>query len=136
MRLGHAPDIAAIAMPCMLLQLVAEQRMRLHRPDTFSLGVCNGCQLMALLGWVPGGLGDLPGGLLPDVRQPRFVHNTSGRFESRWAHVTVQPSPAVLLKGMEGATVGIWCAHGEGRAVFPDPDVLDAVVEQHLAPIK
>ena len=78
------------------------------RPDTFSLGVCNGCQLMALLGWVPGGLGDLPGGLLPDERQPRFVHNASGRFESRWAHVTVQPSPAVLLKAQACDCVCCW----------------------------
>lgn len=63
----------------------------LLRPDTFSLGVCNGCQLMALLGWIPGGG-------LPDTRQPRFVHNTSGRFECRWATVRIEPSPSVLLK--------------------------------------
>lgn len=71
------------------------------RPDTFSLGVCNGCQLMALLGWVPGAEEAQAGtsGRLPDLAQPRFVHNTSGRFESRWATVTVLPgSPAVLLK--------------------------------------
>ena len=80
-----------------------------HRPDTFSLGVCNGCQLMALLGWVPGRLsddepsengasGEASGRFLEDRAQPRFVHNASGRFESRWAHVTIQDSPAVLLK--------------------------------------
>ena len=46
------------------------------RPDTFSLGICNGCQLMALLGWVPG-TGEA--GPLPDTSQPRFVHNSSGR---------------------------------------------------------
>ena len=63
----------------------------LCRPDTFSLGVCNGCQLMALLGWVPGGD-------LPDTQQPRFVHNASGRFECRWATVEIRPSPSVLLK--------------------------------------
>ena len=63
----------------------------LCRADTFSLGVCNGCQLMALLGWVPGGA-------LPDTQQPRFVHNASGRFECRWATVEIRPSPSVLLK--------------------------------------
>jgi len=47
-----------------------------RRTDTFSLGVCNGCQLMALLGWVPGGD-------LPDHERPRFLRNRSGRFESR-----------------------------------------------------
>ncbi len=51
------------------------------RPDTFSLGVCNGCQLMALLGWVPG-TGQHQDGVLPDAVQPRFIHNSSGRCES------------------------------------------------------
>ena len=59
-----------------------------------SLGVCNGCQLMALLGWVPGGAP----GELADARQPRFVHNTSGRFESRWVTVRIEESPSVFLK--------------------------------------
>ena len=68
-----------------------------HRPDTWSLGVCNGCQLMALLGWVPGA-GDASSLVLPDIHQPRFVHNSSGRFESRWAHVTIMDSPSVFLK--------------------------------------
>jgi hypothetical protein len=52
-----------------------------NRPDTFSLGICNGCQLMALLGWVPATAAE--GGVaaqLPDLQQPRFVHNTSGRY--------------------------------------------------------
>ncbi len=58
-------------------------------PPRRSLGVCNGCQLMALLGWVPAaGLpSDKPHGVLPDLDQPRFVHNKSGRFESRCACV-------------------------------------------------
>jgi phosphoribosylformylglycinamidine synthase len=62
------------------------------RTDTFSLGVCNGCQLMALLGWVPSTDG------LPEDRQPRLLHNASGKFESRFVSVQVQPSPAVMLK--------------------------------------
>ncbi len=101
------------------------------RPDTFSLGVCNGCQLMALLGWVPGT------GNLPDAAQPRFVRNQSGRFESRFATVTVQEdSPAVMLKGMGGAVMGVWCAHGEGRAIFPDPAVRQDVLRANMAPIR
>lgn len=75
------------------------------RPDTFSLGVCNGCQLMALLGWVPatGAAGGDNGALLPDAVQPRFVHNASGRFESRWVTVRIQEdSPAVMLKVGQG----------------------------------
>lgn len=53
-----------------------------NRPDTFSLGICNGCQLQALLGWVPA-IGDATGSVtaqLPDAAQPRFVHNKSGRW--------------------------------------------------------
>merc|ERR1719421_537592 len=80
--------------------LQAEFRRFYERTDTFSLGVCNGCQLMALLGWVPGG--QSYGDILRESEQPRFVHNVSGRFESRWSNVTIRDSPAVMLRGMEG----------------------------------
>ncbi|MEK7150621.1 MAG: phosphoribosylformylglycinamidine synthase [Patescibacteria group bacterium] len=98
------------------------------RPDTFSLGVCNGCQLMALLGWVPwkGIIGE---------KQPRFIHNTSGRFESRWVEVEVLPSPSILLAGMEGSKLGVWVAHGEGRLVYPDQEITREVSERRLAPL-
>jgi phosphoribosylformylglycinamidine synthase len=99
------------------------------RPNTFSLGVCNGCQLMALLGWVP-----WHG--IPDVEQPRFIQNASGRFESRFAAVQIQESPALMLRGMAGATLGIWVAHGEGRAFFPDEAVLERVEQDRLAPVR
>jgi len=101
-----------------------------NRPDAFSLGVCNGCQLMALLGWVPGGEP------IPEAEQPRFVHNSSGRFESRWSAVKVAPSPAVLLQGMEGSSLGVWVAHGEGRAHFPRDDSLQAVLKGSQAPLR
>jgi len=105
-----------------------------EREDTFSLGVCNGCQLMALLGWVPGGVA---GGARPaEVHQPRFVHNKSGRFESRFTQVTIKDSPAIHLKGMAGSTLGVWLAHGEGQAFFPDDAVKAAVLSQDLAPIR
>ena len=97
-----------------------------NRADTFSLGICNGCQLMALLGFVPaeGGLG-----ATVDVEQPRFIHNDSGRFESRWTTVGIEENtPAVMLQGMQGSRIGIWVAHGEGKVKFPDesrvPDIL------------
>lgn len=70
-----------------------------QRKDTFSLGVCNGCQLMGLLDWVPG----------------KFNRNDSGRFESRWTTVEILDSPAIMLKGMEGSRLGAWVAHGEGK---------------------
>ena len=99
------------------------------RPDTFSLGVCNGCQLFALLGWVP-----WPG--IPGAAQPRFIHNESGRFESRFPTVRIEPSPAVMFRGMEGSTLGVWNAHGEGRAWFPDSAILQAVEQRGLAPLR
>ena len=64
--------------------LLQQFRQFYARPETFSLGVCNGCQLMALLGIVPG---DAALGAEGGAVQPRFVHNTSGRFESRWSTV-------------------------------------------------
>lgn len=100
-----------------------------ERPDTFSLGVCNGCQLFALLGWVP-----WTG--IPDAVQPRFIHNASGRFESRFATVRIEKSPALMFRGMEDSTLGVWMAHGEGRARFPDPAVLEDVERRALAPLR
>ncbi|MBF0263140.1 MAG: phosphoribosylformylglycinamidine synthase subunit PurQ, partial [Magnetococcales bacterium] len=77
-----------------------------HRPDTFALGVCNGCQMMSTLAeLIPGAHG-----------WPRFVRNRSGRFEARVAQVEIGTSPSVLLAGMEGARLLVPCAHGEGRA--------------------
>lgn len=99
-----------------------------NRPDTFSLGVCNGCQLFALLGWVPW-LG------ISDDRQPRLVQNASGRFESRWVTVKILESPAVMFKGMVGSTLGVWVAHGEGKVLFPDPTLMDEVMAKNLVPV-
>ncbi|XP_021739143.1 probable phosphoribosylformylglycinamidine synthase, chloroplastic/mitochondrial [Chenopodium quinoa] len=107
-----------------------------HRSDTFSLGVCNGCQLMALLGWIPG---PKVGGVLGnggDTAQPRFIHNESGRFECRFTSVTIGNSPAIMFKGMTGSTLGVWAAHGEGRAYFPNADVLNSVLDSDLAPLR
>jgi phosphoribosylformylglycinamidine synthase len=100
-----------------------------ERRDTFSLGVCNGCQLMALLGWVP----------WPDIEEkskPRFIGNRSGRFESRFSTVSILESPSIMLSGMEGSVLGVWVAHGEGRAFFPDTDVYKRVVAEGLAPVR
>jgi phosphoribosylformylglycinamidine synthase len=100
-----------------------------HRPDTFSLGVCNGCQLMALLGWVP-----WQG--IPDNIQPRFIHNRSGRFESRFVSVKIKESPSLMLKGMADSVLGVWVAHGEGQAYFPDEKIKNKVFADGLAPAR
>jgi len=99
-----------------------------NRRDTFTLGVCNGCQLFGLLGWVP------EAGLEAD-RQPRFVRNLSGRFESRWTTVKVQESQAMMLRGMEGLVFGIHVDHGEGRLHFPDKTILQEMKTGGLAPL-
>jgi phosphoribosylformylglycinamidine synthase len=99
-----------------------------ERPDTFTLGICNGCQLFGLLGWIP------ETGIAPE-KQPRFVKNISGRFESRWATVKVQKSNAMMLKGMEDLVFGIHVDHGEGRLHFPDAAVMEKVVKNGMTPM-
>ena len=59
------------------------------------------------------------------------------RFESRWVTVAIKEgSPAIMLKGMGGSRVGVWCAHGEGRAKFPAVAVQQDVLSQGLAPVR
>lgn len=80
-----------------------------NRPDTLSLGVCNGCQLFVELGL-----------LTPSHDQlPKMLHNDSKKFECIFTAVTLQESSSILLKGLEGSTLGIWAAHGEGKFSFP-----------------
>nr|MBF0222185.1 phosphoribosylformylglycinamidine synthase [Desulfobulbaceae bacterium] len=95
-------------------------------PNTFSLGICNGCQLFGLLGWVPWR------GISPEI-QPRFIQNNSRRFESRWSTVKILPNKSIMLQGMEGLTFGIHVAHGEGKLSFPDPTIFKQVKDQQLA---
>jgi len=80
------------------------------RSDTFALGACNGCQMLAALKeLVPGAAG-----------WPIFVRNRSEQFEARFVMVEVTPSPSIFFKGMEGSRMPIVTAHGEGRALFRD----------------
>ncbi|MDX9834910.1 MAG: phosphoribosylformylglycinamidine synthase [Desulfobulbus sp.] len=97
-----------------------------ERPDTFTLGVCNGCQLFGLLGWVPWT------GIEPE-RQPRFIPNRSNRFESRWSTVRVLPSAAIMLEGMEDLVFGIHSSHGEGLLHFPDESIRERVWTERMA---
>lgn len=99
-----------------------------NRPDTFSLGICNGCQLSTLLGWVP--FSDRS-----ESEKMRFIKNDSGRFESRWLQVGILPSPAIMLQGMEGQILGIWSAHGEGK-FFSSDENLKEILALNLAPIR
>jgi len=102
----------------------------LARADVFSLGVCNGCQLMSVLGWAPWRTMDPNPSL-----QPRFLGNTSNAFESRWSVVRVLPSPAIMFRGMVGTQLGIHVDHGEGRLWLPTPEVEADVAKQLLVPL-
>jgi phosphoribosylformylglycinamidine synthase len=95
------------------------------RPDTLSLGVCNGAQLSTLLGWVP------RKGIARE-KQPRLIQNLSLKFESPWVQVEILKNPAILFDGMEGSRLGIWVAHGEGRFFFPDKAIYEEVLQNNL----
>lgn len=84
------------------------------RKDTFSLGVCNGCQLLALLQWV--GLGDAKSDAtdVPSIPDVFLDHNQSDRYESRFPTVAIGKSNSIMLKGMDGCVLGVWIAHAEG----------------------
>lgn len=111
--LGSAKGWAATAK---FQPTVAAQLKRFYeREDTFSLGVCNGCQLLHRMQWVPFGPGNVPEG-----DAPRLAHNLSARFESRWINVRVEKSKSMWFQGMEGSVLGVWSAHGEGRFEFPN----------------
>jgi len=99
-----------------------------NRPDTFSLGICNGCQLMAFLGIIP-----WQG--IAENDQPRFIQNNSERFESHWSMVKITKSPSIMLKGMEDSILGIWSAHGGGRLYCKNPEILSEARKQGLTPI-
>ena len=81
-----------------------------ERTDTFALGVCNGCQMLAQLKE-----------LIPGAQHwPRFLRNRSEQFEARLSLVEIVESPSLFLDGMAGARLPIATSHGEGRAVFAD----------------
>ena len=79
------------------------------RPDTLSLGVCNGCQLMAELGVV-----------YPEhERKPKLLHNDSRKFESNFVSVKIEENDSVMLKSLAGSTLGVWVSHAEGKFSLP-----------------
>jgi phosphoribosylformylglycinamidine synthase len=81
-----------------------------ERPDTFTLGVCNGCQMLSILKPL------IPGA----AHWPRFVRNTSEQFEARLSLVEVTESSSILFQGMHGSRLLVAVAHGEGRAEWSE----------------
>jgi len=100
------------------------------RPDSFALGVCNGCQMMAALAPI------IPGA----EAWPRFTRNKSEQYEARLAMVEVLDSPSLFFRGMAGSRIPVAVAHGEGFADFSQRGTADAVhralrfVDGHGAP--
>ncbi len=83
-----------------------------RREDTLSLGVCNGCQLMAELGLI-----------VPEHKEkPQLERNASHKFESHFLGVKITEGKSVMLAGLEGMELGVWVANGEGRFTFPLPE--------------
>jgi len=79
------------------------------RPDTLSLGICNGCQVMIELGLV-----------YPEhAHLPKMLLNASHKFESAFLNVDIQENKSIMLKSLAGSRLGIWVAHGEGRFQLP-----------------
>ncbi|WNW11552.1 phosphoribosylformylglycinamidine synthase [Pseudomonas sp. DTU_2021_1001937_2_SI_NGA_ILE_001] len=85
-----------------------------ERSDSFTLGVCNGCQMLSNLHEL------IPGSEL----WPHFVRNRSEQFEARVALVQIQESPSIFLQGMAGSRMPIAIAHGEGHAEFASASAL------------
>lgn len=97
-----------------------------NRQETFSLGICNGCQMMAALRE-----------LVPGTESwPRFVRNRSEQFEARLSLVEVVQSPSIFFAGMAGSRMPIAVAHGEGRAEFSGRANIDALVAANLMPLR
>jgi phosphoribosylformylglycinamidine synthase len=96
------------------------------RPDSFALGVCNGCQMMSTLqSLIPGA-----------AHWPRFVRNRSEQFEGRVGLVEVLPTPSIFFRGMEGSVLPIAVAHGEGRAEFANAAAEDACTTSGLVSLR
>ncbi len=95
------------------------------RSETFGLGVCNGCQMMASLKE-----------LIPGAEAwPRFVTNRSEQFEARFSLVQVSEGPSILFAGMAGSHMPIAVSHGEGRADISATDASSLLASQ-LVPLR
>lgn len=97
-----------------------------ERPNTFSIGICNGCQMLAALK-----------SLIPGAENwPRFLKNISAQFESRLVLTQINESPSIFFRDMAGSYLPIPVAHGEGRAQFTNEKAMWSALEQNLIPMQ
>jgi phosphoribosylformylglycinamidine synthase len=113
--------------------LRAEFKAFFERKDTFTLGVCNGCQFLSKLKSIVPGCSDWPS----------FERNVSEQYEARFCMVTITEPPreagvppSVFFHGMDGSSFPIAVAHGEGRASFGEGSNMHALTSRHLAPLR
>ncbi len=98
------------------------------RPDTLSLGICNGCQLMIELGLVGSNLDANNPDLVSAAQNPgrvHMLHNDSHKFESNFINVRIPKNKSVMMGSLSGARIGIWTAHGEGKFGLPEGKTID-----------
>lgn len=103
-----------------------------NRPRTFTLGVCNGCQMLARLN-------EINPGMIPGAENwPVFVQNKSQQFEARFSMVKIADNThnSVFFDSMGGSSLPISVSHGEGRAWFSSPAKLQSVLDGGLAPLR
>ncbi len=82
------------------------------RPDTLSVGICNGCQLFMELELIN-----------PDHSEHgKLTYNDSGKHESNFTSIRIQENNSVMLSSLAGSTLGVWISHGEGKFHLPYPE--------------
>jgi len=89
------------------------------REDTLSLGICNGCQVMLELDLIHP----------EDQSHPKMLHNASGKFESGFLGVNIEPNNSVMFGSLSNTRLGVWVAHGEGKFWFPEPERYNKLVK-------
>ena len=94
------------------------------RPDTLSLGICNGCQLMMELNLI-----------IPEhQKHARMLHNNSRKFESAYVGLTITQNHSVMLGTLSGTQLGVWVAHGEGKFALTGPESNYNIVAKYTYP--
>ncbi len=87
------------------------------RPDTLSLGICNGCQLMVELGLIDGKAQQNS-----TAKRVKMLHNDSHKFESEFVTLQIPQNDSVMFGSLSGQKLGLWVAHGEGKFSFAEPE--------------
>eukprot|EP00127_Corallochytrium_limacisporum_P001728 Clim_evm65s77 gene=Clim_evmTU65s77 len=108
-------------------EVVSVFKTYFERKDTFSLGVCNGCQMLSNLK-----------SLIPNAGHlPHYVNNKSEQFEARYAMVEILESPSLFFKDMAGCQIPVASAHGEGRAEFAaGAEAAQQVIDEQLVCVR